>query len=129
MNFSDFAYKVQSLLLKHLDNPAVARFKRNSRGIFQKVMYAPLIIKNGEELQRKGEIKLYYAEQNPNGISKEAQIIRAGVWKTYQVSWLWIWYRNKRIWLARVNPDEKSYLSIGWISNRGEVIIERRSLF
>lgn len=128
MDFCDFALKLKLILIKNIDNPFLAGFKKNTKGIFQKIVTAPLIIKDGENLQESGTVNVYYAEQNPNGTSKEAQLVRSGIWKKYEVGWLWLWLNNKRIWLAKVNPDEKKNLSSGWFTTKGELILSSKDL-
>jgi len=44
------------------------------------------------------------------------------------VGWLWIYWNNNRVWLAKVNPDEKKDIASGWITHNGELIISQSSL-
>jgi len=79
MNLSDFAAKIKAMLLNHLDDPTTVGFKKNSRGMLQKKIRAPFFIKKDDHLEKHGNITIFYAEQNPHGISIDAQIVRSGI--------------------------------------------------
>jgi hypothetical protein len=88
-----------------------AGFKLNSRNV--------------PECQLKADVKitikdaiLHYADQNPNGRSNEAKLVRAGIFQSHEVGWLWTdtpreILGHSRIWLGKITPKETTPLAQG----------------
>ena len=100
-------------------------FYWNSRGIRETSFEvgATAIRKDGMPIDL-GKVKLYYADQNPGGKSKEAWMVRTGKLKRSQVGWLWTYIGTARTWLAKITPRGASRIASGFISD-GRLIIRR----
>lgn len=57
--------------------------------------------------------------------SSDAQLVRAGIWNREDCGTLHIESPNFSLPIARINPKEQVDLALGWITEKGEVIIRR----
>ena len=85
---------------------------KNSRGIWEFSWDAPCYDLDGRFI---GMLKIYYADQNPRGRSREARLVSSGKWKQMDVGWMWTIFRGRRIWLAKATPDGSSTVTNGSI--------------
>lgn len=71
-----------------------------------------------------GNLTFYYADQNPNGKSREARMVRLGKWKKYDVGWLWTVINGTRVWLAKISPEGAEMITRGFI-DKGIAFLRR----
>lgn len=66
------------------------------------------------------ETKVIYADQNPNGISYEASLVRNGIMKYYHLAWVWLDNPDiGRHWLCKVNHLKGIELLIPRVTSNG----------
>jgi len=79
----------------------------------------------GQKLEDIKNAFLVYAPVDTDSDSSDAQLVRAGVWNKNDCGTLFVESPTTSIPIARVNPKEQVDLAIGWITEKGEVIIRR----
>lgn len=68
---------------------------------------------------------LVYAPVDIVDETSDAQLVRAGTWNKADCGMLHLVSPYHSIQIARINPKEQVDLAIGWITEKGEVIIRR----
>lgn len=81
-------------------------------------------VENNENLIEIGNCSLVISNLNEDDQSSDAQLVRAGVWKNEDCAMLYLTSQEFTVRLAKVNPEEESNLTQGWITEKGEVILK-----
>ena len=113
MNFSDLA-KRMLIIKKSINSEKDYRYLTscfvqylNEESFLSEIDSAELVIKSPDN----------------NDTSSDAQLVRSKIWHKDECGTLWIESSTLTLQLARVNPREALDLQVGWITEKGEVII------
>lgn len=125
MKLADKAEELLKLRQDFLLSPAEAGFVKDDDGVMRRSTTIVGYLQTANNLESLGQILLTFQEQNEEDGTTEAQLVRSGEWKRYEVGWLYTFINDKKVWLAKVSPCEKLDLCNGWITESGQLIIQR----
>lgn len=115
MNFAEVVEKLYQDRLKDLNGIPTRKFYFNSRGVKETRFSIETFQKVGDKFKSIGKKVVYYADQNANGRSAEAEAVRKGKWKAWEVGWLWTILDGSRLWLAKISPLGAKQLTQGFL--------------
>lgn len=76
---------------------------------YEPVLYRQSRVTVFNKVSAGGEVALLtYSDQNPNGYSKEAELVRTGKLKPQDIGWLFLYYphSNIKLWLAKIVKEK-----------------------
>jgi len=73
-------------------------------------------------------INVIYADQNPEGKSYEASLVKRHIFLPHQIGWLWAEKDGLRVWLAKITPKGGQALRAGEIDINKNTIDIKNSL-
>jgi hypothetical protein len=117
VSFRDLAVAFKHARCKTLYNPLLNGFCKIGKEVIGKRMHIPATIQTPKGIKLT-KVEMVYADQNPDGTSREAKMVRTGTWKPHEVGWLWINLGSRRIWLAKTSPDGSQEVGVNstWVS-------------
>jgi hypothetical protein len=126
--FSQIATQLNSERSSFLDNPKEAGFALNKRGVMQKSLPARILARTKEGIKPLGDGLICYADQDINGQTTAAELVRSGKWESFSVGKLWAFINNTMIDLVMIDPSNKArggrVLRKGFVTENGEVVID-----
>lgn len=124
MKLHEFAEKLRQLRIATVDNPEKGGFV-NSNGTWVRVMEMELHYLVENHIQPVCIATVFFVDTDRDARLPEAQLIRAGIWHTYDCGWLLASINGQTIILAKVTPIEQTDLDSGWVTDDGRLILRR----
>jgi hypothetical protein len=124
MHFREYAESLRNLRIRTVTNPERAGFIFNN-GSWLRVMQTELYYNIDEKMIPAGLIDMFYVDIDPNIKSPEAQLVKTGIWNSFEGGWLIANIKGDTVFLAKVTPAEKTDLDDGWITNDGILVLRR----
>jgi hypothetical protein len=126
--FSNLIAMLNTERIRSLSNPKEFDFSLNQRGVMQKTFSAKILSRTKEGLKLLGNGLICYSDVDFNDNSPEAELVRSGRWKSYEVGKLWAFINREMIPLAKINPAETKTLRGGFETENGEFIIDMEKI-
>lgn len=114
--------------MKFAEKAMELRELRKSTGISEKPTLTPVtcfLESEDGKLVEMEEAFLVYKPVEITDETSDAQLVRAGTWSKDECGMLHVINPIHSIQIARVNPKEQVDLAIGWITEKGEIIIRK----
>jgi len=124
LRFNEFAEHLRALRMKTVKDPSAGGFTR-SGNVYVRVMEMELHYEVGEKIIPAGIVSVFYVDTDANARTPEAQLIRAGLWESYECGWLIANIKGTAVTLAKVTPAERNDLDQGWITDSLQLVLRR----